>query len=232
MLTIASSDANASFICSASGHDSTGLPATVNIILSCPSPGSRISTGRSAAGSSPWISGLPLTRLSQRPVRYGRPCFSGRTRSITERGNIAPPGSSRLPVRIAITSISQVVSVPNSTVVVPIRPCTAAVGASAISSARRSIVAASMPVTSSAYSGENGSIASRSRPMPSTRPATRPIETLSVPIRRWTIAASNAASVPGRMAMCSSAASAVRVRLGSMTTTLPPRSRTAWMRPG
>ena len=45
------------------------------------------------------------------------------------------------------------------------------------------------------------------------------------------IAASSSASVPGRMKWCSSASSAVRVRRGSTTTTLPPRSRIARRRP-
>ena len=45
------------------------------------------------------------------------------------------------------------------------------------------------------------------------------------------IAASSSASVPGRMKWCSDASSAVRVRRGSTTTTLPPRSRIARSRP-
>ena len=76
-----------------------------------------------------------------------------------------------------MTSINQVVSVPNSTVVVPMRPWTAAVGARAMSSASRSIVSAAIPVTTSAYSGENGSTALRSSFIPSTNAATRPIDT-------------------------------------------------------
>ena len=42
---------------------------------------------------------------------------------------------------------------------------------------------------------------------------------------RCTSANSRSASVPGRMKWCSSASSAVRLRRGSITTTLPPRSR-------
>ena len=39
------------------------------------------------------------------------------------------------------------------------------------------------------------------------------------------IPSASAASVPGRMAMCQSARLAVRVRIGSMTTTFAPRLR-------
>lgn len=48
--------------------------------------------------------------------------------------NITPPGRSRLPVRMLTTSTSQLVSVPNSTVEVPMQ-YTAALGAPAISRA-------------------------------------------------------------------------------------------------
>ena len=47
----------------------------------------------------------------------------------------------------------------------------------------------------------------------------------------WAIANSSCASVPGRMKWCSEASCAVRLRRGSTTTTLPPRSRIARMRP-
>ena len=49
--------------------------------------------------------------------------------------------------------------------------------------------------------------------------------------RTLTSANSSSASVPGRMAWCSSANCAVRVRRGSTTTILPPRSRIPRSRP-
>ena len=87
-------------------------------------------------------------QFGQRPPGSRRPgCASGRC--VKPRpgpggrgrgcggpsGNIAPPGRSRLPVRTLTTSTSQLPSVPNSTVDVPIRPYTAAVGAAASSRA-------------------------------------------------------------------------------------------------
>ena len=54
------------------------------------------------------------------------------------------------------TSTSHDVSVPNSAVVVPMRPYTQAVGAAARSRARRRIVSASMPVAWATTSGVNG----------------------------------------------------------------------------
>ena len=49
--------------------------------------------------------------------------------------------------------------------------------------------------------------------------------------RTWTSANSSWASVPGRIARCSSAACAVRLRRGSTTTSRPPRARSARSRP-
>ena len=51
-------------------------------------------------------------------------------------------------------------------------------------------------------------------------------------MRTWAIAASHKASLPGRISRCSSANSAVRVRIGSTTTMRPPRLRKALNRPG
>jgi hypothetical protein len=67
--------------------------------------------------------------------------------------NMAPPGRSRFPVRALSTSTSHDVIVPNSAVVVPIRPYTQAVGAAASSRANRRTVSASTPVTAAVASG-------------------------------------------------------------------------------
>ena len=130
-------------------------------------------------------------------------------------------------------SISHDAVEPNSVVVVPIRPYTAAVGAAAISWASRRIVAASTPVAPATRSGVNGSIAAAN----SSRPArcspmcvpgsARPSATITL-----AIAASSSASEPGRIDTHSSASSAVFERRGSTTTTLPPRARIASIRPG
>ena len=129
-----------------SGADRTGLPATVISARICPSPGVSISSASAASGSS------PSPRDGPRPG-----CASGRSRSrvpgsggrgagaVGPSGNIAPPGRSRFPVRTLSTSTSQLASVPNSTVQVPIRPYTAAVGAAASSRASARISSALTP---------------------------------------------------------------------------------------
>ena len=64
-------------------------------------------------------------RLRQRPNRVPRPrpgsplVFEA---PAAARGNITPPGRSRLPVSTLTTSISQLATVPKDCVVVPIRP--------------------------------------------------------------------------------------------------------------
>ncbi len=110
---------------SAFGVDRAGLPATVISALIWPSPGVSISSAMQATGSSPNVSGSPRTRLFQRPIGMPRPlpglpvAFLAPAAALV---NIAPPGSSRLPVSRLSTSTSQEASVPNSCVQVPIRP--------------------------------------------------------------------------------------------------------------
>ncbi len=73
-------------------------------------------------GSSDLASGWPETRLCQRPRAKPRPGPAGRGAApVAESGNMMPPGRSKFPVRMASTSTSQLVRVPNSTVVEPIR---------------------------------------------------------------------------------------------------------------
>ncbi len=73
-------------------------------------------------GSSPLTSGWPATRLDQRPRANPLPGPAGAPAgAVAESGKRAPPGRSRLPVRMFSTSTSQLASVPNSTVQLPIR---------------------------------------------------------------------------------------------------------------
>ena len=120
---------------------------------------------------------------------------------------------------------------PNSCVVVPIRPYTAADSAAASSRAMRRIASAPIPHTGATASGVNGAASSRTSSMPSASAASRPGAARSSAKSTWTSAKSRCASVPGRIGWCSSAASAVRLRRGSTTTSLPPRARSAFSRP-
>ena len=133
-----------------------------------------------------------------------------------------------------MTSTSQLASVPNSTVEVPMRPYTAAVGAAAISRASARISsAAHAAVRGDGLRGEVGGQradfvdAVDVSASPPRSGATRPSSNSTC-----TTANSRAASVPGRGARWRSASSAVRVRAGSMTVSLPPRLRSAFSLPG
>ena len=141
-------------------------------------------------------------------------------------GNIAPPSRSRLPVSTLSTSTSQLASVPNSWVQVPIRAYTAA--------ARRGRqLARHAPDLAGLDAAGVGDELGRevahhlARPRRARRGARRAGRGRPGPPRRACRPSPRAAgaSVPGRMKWCSSASSAVRVRRGSTTTTLPPRSR-------
>ena len=85
-------------------------------------------------------SGYPLTLVfpPPRPIRKPEP-LPEVPRVVgppnTGLANIAPPTLSKLPVRVLTTSTSQLAVVPNSVVVVPIRPYTAALEAALISRA-------------------------------------------------------------------------------------------------
>ena len=74
-------------------------------------------------------------------------------------------------------------------------------------------------------SGGKSAAAARTASTPSTYAPTSPSSTRSSANRTCTIARRNAASVPGTIGIHSSARSAVPVRRGSITTTLPPRAR-------
>ena len=97
------------------GEDSTGLPATVISARTWPAPGVSISSARQVIGNSPKTSGAPLTRLAWRPTLTPRPT-PGLPMVLWAKaaalGNIAPPGSSRWPVKAFSTSISHEHSVP------------------------------------------------------------------------------------------------------------------------
>ena len=111
------------------------------------------------------------------------------------------------------------------------RAYTAPRWAAASSRAMRRISPASIPQAPATASGAKSrtSVRTSSRPFRcsvSAPGASSPSSTIV-----HAIAASTSASVPGWMKWCSSASSAVRVRRGSTTTTLPPRSRIPRNRP-
>jgi hypothetical protein len=101
--------------------DRAGFPAIVMRARTWPSPGVSISSTRVAVGSSPNTSGNWRTRLRQRPKTIARP--GPRTRGLcADIAHMAPPARSRFPVRTLTTSTSQLATVPNWVVVVPMRP--------------------------------------------------------------------------------------------------------------
>ncbi len=107
------------------GVERVGLPDSVNSARIWPGPSVSISSASTATGSSAKSSGSPRTRLVQRPKRWPRPepggpeVFRAPAAALV---NIAPPSRSRFPVSALTTSTSQLVSVPNSCVQVPMRP--------------------------------------------------------------------------------------------------------------
>lgn len=136
-------------------------------------------------------------------------------------------------MRTFTTSTSHEAVVPNSVVVVPIRPYTTAVGAAARSRATPRVVAAEIPVARSTTSGENSEATRRTSSRPETSGCRRSsIDTSPSANNVCTIAMRKSASLPGRIGNHESASSAVRLRRGSTTTNLPPRARMASSRPG
>ncbi len=125
------------------------------------------------------------------------------------------------------TSSSHTVKVARSARFVPRRPWTAALGASASSTARRRIRPASTPHQGATTSGANGAKAVRTWSRPSRKGPTCPGSASCSATSTWASPARKAASVPGTIERCSSATSAVRVRRGSTTRSRPPRSRRA-----
>ena len=120
-----SSEPSAAWSRSLLGVETTGLPAIVISARTWPSPGVSISSARQATGSSPNTSARPRTRLANRPIRAPRPrpgVPAALEWPAAPSGNIAPPARSRLPVSRLSTSTSQLATVPNSWVQVPIRP--------------------------------------------------------------------------------------------------------------
>ena len=231
-----SSCSKASSNCSLFGVESTGLPATVTIARIWPSPSVRISSAITAAGYSPSASGNLRTRECPRPIRKPLPRpFSPRVVGLPAAGsgNITPPGESRFPVTALTTSTSHDAVVPKLTVQVPMRPYTHADSASNNSFANLRMTEASIPVARSTDSGVNGASARLTSAIPSTC-VRRRSPTSARPVARIALAsaARKSASPFGRIAIHSSACSAVFDLRGSTTTTLPPRSRNASRRPG
>ena len=216
--------------------ETSGLPAMVISARICPSPGVSISSARHDTGSSPRASGRPAHAAVPAPDREALAAarladgvaLARRRRAV----NIAPPSRSRLPVSTFTTSTSQLASVPNSWVQVPIRPYTAArVGGGQLARHPADLVGLDAAGAGHLLGREGAR---------QLLDLVEPVEVLAEAARgrsgpRRTACArspnSRCASPPGRMKWCSSAASAVRVRRGSITTTLPPRSRMARRRP-
>ena len=96
-------------------------------------------------------------------------------------------------------------------------------------SAKRAMSAASSPHVSAARASVHG----RASAMYSSKPATqRSMNARSSAPRRSSSAASaqpSTTSVPGRSGRCRSACSAILMRRGSTTTSLPPARRTRWI---
>ena len=93
------------------------------------------------------------------------------------------------------------------------------------------MVSAGTPVTGATRSGVTSATAAVTASIPSTKSAARPGRARPSELITWSIAASSHTSVPGTTGTCSSATSAVSVRRGSITTTRPPRARSAARRP-
>ena len=109
-----------------SGVESAGLPAIVSIALIWPSPGSldllRQAGDRKLAER---LGQAPNPALTSAPARNRGRARAGPLELLWPAAasvNIAPPSRSRLPVSTLRTSTSQLASVPNSWVQVPIRP--------------------------------------------------------------------------------------------------------------
>jgi len=212
------------------GADSTGFVASVISARIWPGPGVSISSARQTIGNSPITSGAPRTRLRCRPSATPRPRPAGPlvfAANAAACGNIAPPGVSRWPVRMLSTSTSQLASVPNSCVQLPMRAYRLARGVPARSRASARIVSAGRPQRAATASALNGATAACTAAMPSTSAARPPGFASPSANSVCTMPASRKASAPGRMKWCVSASAAVSVRRGSMTTSRPPRACSA-----
>ena len=184
------------------------------------------------------VSGSPRTRLRRRPMldapadRGACPgCWTAPAAALV---NMAPPGRSRLPVSALSTSTSQRRQ----------RAELGGGGADAAVDARGGRAArsrASRRIVGRLDAGDRGDGLGRERrrsaddlveagdeASASAPRSTRP----SAGQRAAPWPSAGRASVPGRMATYSSASSAVRVRRGSTTTSVPPRARSASSRPG
>ena len=217
------------------GVETIGLPAAVISARTWPSPGVSISSASTDTGSSPKYSGRPRTRLCQRPKRTPRPLPPAPAEFFWPA---AARGEERaaLAVEVAGQHVEHVHQ--------PARVRPELLRAGADPRVHRGALGA--PRARAPCAGSRRPRC-RTRPPPSRAGSRAPARaTSSSPFTCsasapgssspsstivQAIAASSSASVPGRMKWCSSASSAVRVRRGSMTTTLPPRSRMARSRP-
>ena len=93
------------------------------------------------------------------------------------------------------------------------------------------MVGASTPQAGATRSGVNSASAGSRSASPSASPASRPGRQRASAIKVCAMAARSRASLPGRIATCWSARAAVSERLGSTTTSRPPRAFSARTRP-
>ena len=218
-----------------SACDSTGLPAIVTSARIWPSPGVSISSARHATGSSPKTSGSPRTRLCQRPSCTPRPvpglaaaCSAAPAAAFGEHRAARAVEVAGEHVERRRRASSRACRTPACRCRCARRPRRARRPAS--SRAIRRMSSAGDPAgRARRASGVNGADQlARPASSPSTCSASAPGSTR--PSAKSTLhqrERGSSASVPGRMKWCSSASSAVRLRRGSITTTLPPRSRIA-----
>ena len=201
-----------------------------------PSPGVSISSASAAAGSSPKISPSPRTRVCQRPNVRASPA-AGRARGVRVAGGAEREHRAALAVEVAGEHVDDVDE--------PARDRPELLRARADPSVhggprRRGELPRDPPDRVGVDPAhrrdrlrrEIGCLGADARRVPSVSPASRSSgRARSSSNRTWTSANRKYASVPGRMKWCSSACSAVRLRRGSRTTSLPPRSRRDRRRP-
>ena len=200
-------------------------------------PASRSPRPGAATGSSPNASGSPRTRLAAAPSgaprpRPGSPVVFARPAAAS--GTSRRPGRSRLPV----SDVQHVDEPAGSGAEALRRRADPPVDARRVGARRGRARAggsssASMPQRAGDRLGRE--VRGRARATsssPSTCPSASPSVDEVLGEERVHHRQQQEASVPGRMARCSSASCAVRVRRGSTTTTRPPRARIARSRPG
>ena len=209
--------------------DTSGLPARVISARIRPSPGVSISSASADTGSSPSASGSPRTRVCQRPIGEA-PAAAGPADRVALAGGRAREHGAALAVEVAGQHVQHVHQPAGQRAELLRGGADPAVhggplGARQLARHAPDLLGADPARRRHRLGGEVARPAPAprrgrrgARPARPGRPGPRRTACGPSPISRC-------ASPPGRMKWCSSAASAVRVRRGSTTTTLPPRSR-------